>query len=69
MAEKYKTCKHSTGEYGQTAVYVHQSCPRLSMIKGILVSSKRRCTECKNWEESQKQAKKNEAIRRDEVDD
>lgn len=38
---KYKTCKHSTGEYGQTAVYVHPSCPRLSMIKGILVSSKR----------------------------
>ena len=44
MAEKYKTCKHST------AVYVHPSCPRLSMIKGILVSSKRRCQECKSWE-------------------
>lgn len=52
MAEKYKTCKHSTGEYGQTAVYVHQSCPRLSMIKGILVSSKRRCRECRSWEEA-----------------
>ena len=48
---KYKTCKHSTGEYGQTAVYVHPSCPRLSMIKGILVSSKRRCKECRSWEE------------------
>lgn len=48
---KYKTCKHSTGEYGQTAVYVHPSCPRLTMIKGILVSSKRRCKECRSWEE------------------
>ena len=47
---KYKTCKHSTGEYGQTAVHVHPSCPRLSMIKGILVSSKRRCQECRSWE-------------------
>lgn len=47
---KYKTCKHSTGKYGQTAVLVHPSCPRLTMIKGILVSSKRRCQECKSWE-------------------
>lgn len=47
---KYKTCKHSTGEYGQTAVYVHPSCPRLTMIKGILMSSKRRCQECRSWE-------------------
>ena len=52
MAEKYKTCKHSTGEYGQTAVYVHPSCPRLTMIKGIPVSSKRRCQECRSWEEA-----------------
>lgn len=47
---KYKTCKHSTGKYGQTTVLVHPSCPRLSMIKGILVSSKRRCQECRSWE-------------------
>ena len=47
---KYKTCKHSTGKYGQTTVYVHPSCPRLTMIKGILVSSKRRCKECRSWE-------------------
>ena len=32
MAEKYKTCKHSTGECGQTAVYVHPSCPAGTMI-------------------------------------
>lgn len=52
MAEKYITCKHSTGEYEQTAVYVHPSCPRLTMIKGKLVSSKRRCQECKSWEDA-----------------
>ena len=51
MEEKYKTCKHSTGKYGQTTVLVHPSCPRPTMIKGILVSSKRRCQECKSWEE------------------
>lgn len=51
MAEKYKTCRHSTGKIGTTVVYVHPTCPRLTMIKGNLVSSKRRCKECKNWEE------------------
>lgn len=50
MAEKYKTCKHRTGKAGVTAVYVHPTCPRLTMIKGILVSSKRRCQECRSWE-------------------
>lgn len=34
MAEKYKTCKHSTGRVGELIVYVHPTCPRLSMIKG-----------------------------------
>ena len=52
MAEKYITCKHSTGEYGQTAVHIHPSCPRLTMIKGKLVSSKRRCQECRSWEDA-----------------
>ena len=51
MVEKYKTCKHGTGRVGELIVYVHPTCPRLTMIKGILVSSKRRCNECKNWEE------------------
>lgn len=40
MAEKYKTCKHSTGRVGELIVYVHPTCPRLSMIKGTLCSSK-----------------------------
>lgn len=40
MAEKYKTCKHSTGRVGELIVYVHPTCPRLSMIKGALCSSK-----------------------------
>lgn len=43
MAEKYKTCKHSTGRVGELIVYVHPTCPRLSMIKGTLCSSKIRC--------------------------
>lgn len=50
MAEKYKTCKHSTGRVGELIVYVHPTCPRLSMIKGILCSSKIRCRECRSWE-------------------
>ena len=33
MAEKYKTCKHSTGKVGELIVYVRPTCPRLSMIK------------------------------------
>lgn len=48
---KYKTCKHSTGRVGELIVYVHPTCPRLSMIKGTLCSSKIRCRECKSWEE------------------
>lgn len=34
MEEKYKTCKHSTSRVGELIVYVHPTCPRLSMIKG-----------------------------------
>lgn len=48
---KYKTCKHSTGRVGELIVYVHPTCPRLSMIKGTLCSSKIRCRECRSWEE------------------
>ncbi len=33
---------------GQIVVYVTPSCPRASMIKGILVSSKKRCEECQS---------------------
>lgn len=49
--EKYNACKHSTGNVGELIVYVHPSCPRLSKIRGSLVSSKIRCQECKSWEE------------------
>jgi hypothetical protein len=48
--EKYETCKH-VEKVGQLAVYVRPSCPRLSMIKGNMVSSKPRCRECESWEE------------------
>ena len=46
---KYLTCKHSTGNIGELIVYVHPSCPNFTKIRGSLVSSKIRCTECKDW--------------------
>lgn len=48
MNGKYKTCVHVLS-VGQYAVYVAPGCPRASMIKGQLVSSKRRCNDCKCW--------------------
>lgn len=51
MEEKYKTCKHSTSRVDELIVYVHPTCPRLSMIKSTLCSSKIRCMECRSWEE------------------
>ena len=36
---------------GELIVYVHPTCPRLSMIKGTLCSSKIRCREYRSWEE------------------
>ena len=51
MAEKYKTCQHSTGNVGELIVYVRPGCPRLSIINGTLCSSKMRCKECKSWKE------------------
>lgn len=47
---KYKTCIHSQ-KVGQIAVYVDPGCPRATMIKGTLVSSKQRCEECRSWKE------------------
>ena len=47
--KKHETCKHAI-KSGQIAVYVTPRCPRANMIKGILVSSKIRCRECKSWE-------------------
>ena len=46
--EKYETCIH-TEKVGQYAVYVTPGCPRASMIKGQLVSSKERCRKCQSW--------------------
>lgn len=46
--DKYKTCKHAIS-VGEMAVYVTPSCPRASMIRGVLVSSKIRCQECRMW--------------------
>ena len=46
--DKYKTCKHAIS-VGEMAVYVTPSCPRASMIRGVLVSSKIRCRECRMW--------------------
>ena len=46
MAKRYDTCKH-VQRVGALAVYVTPGCPGASMIKGFLVSSKKRCEECK----------------------
>lgn len=47
--EKYETCRHAD-HTGQIAVYVKPTCPKANMIKGMLVSSKSRCRNCKRWE-------------------
>lgn len=49
--EKYKTCKHSTGNVGELIVYVKPSCPNSSRIRGTLCSSKMRCRKCDRWDE------------------
>ncbi|HIY20213.1 MAG TPA: hypothetical protein IAA44_12485 [Candidatus Blautia avistercoris] len=49
MKQKYKTCKHAISS-GQIAVYVQPSCPRATRVKGYLVSSKKRCEDCRSWE-------------------
>lgn len=50
MKKKYETCIH-VQEVGSYAVYVHPSCPKATMIKGVLVSSRKRCASCRNWKE------------------
>lgn len=50
MAEKYETCRYAE-TVGNIVVYVKPACPRLSMIKGMLVTSKTRCRKCRSWEE------------------
>lgn len=46
---KYNTCMHKI-KVGQIAVFVGPGCPRATMIKGQLVSSKQRCETCRSWE-------------------
>ena len=48
MGNKYDTCIHAES-VGTYAVYVKPSCPRASMIKGRMVSSKKRCEECRSY--------------------
>ena len=43
--EKYNTCIHAES-VGQVAVYVKPSCPQGTLIKGVFVSSKKRCEYC-----------------------
>lgn len=50
MAKRYDTCKH-VQRVGALAVYVTPGCRRASMIKGVRVSSKKRCEECKEARE------------------
>lgn len=45
---KFETCAH-VQSVGQYAVIVKPSCPRASMIRGTLVSSKSRCAKCGVW--------------------
>lgn len=45
------SCKHSTGKVGELIVYVHPTCPLMSMIKGDIVSSILRYAKCEHWEE------------------
>lgn len=51
--EKYETCIHakSVGDY---AVRVGTGCPRANMILGELVSSKKRCRDCRSWKGKEK---------------
>lgn len=47
--EKFETCKH-VRSVGTMAVYVEPSCCNATMIKGVMVSSKKRCSRCGRWE-------------------
>lgn len=48
--EKYETCVHAKF-VGEQAVFVDAGCPRFSMIRGKMVSSKHRCRECQSRED------------------
>lgn len=48
MSKNYETCRH-VESVGAVAVFVNQHCPRANMIKGRLVSSRKRCETCMSW--------------------
>lgn len=49
--EKYKTCRHSTGNVGIQIVEVHPTCPEASAaVGGTLTSTKEVCRHCIWWE-------------------
>lgn len=53
--EKYKTCRHSTGNVGTFIVEVHPTCPEASAaVGGTLTSTKEVCQRCIWWERSGK---------------
>lgn len=49
--KRARSCKHRSGDIGELIVYVHPTCPLMSMIKGDIVSSILRCAKCEHWEE------------------
>lgn len=57
--DRAKTCKHSTGQIGQLAVYVLPTCPNMNMIKRRFVTTRQRCRKCRFYKE------KNETERKD----
>lgn len=46
--EKHKTCIHAKSA-SIDVVYVNTGCPRANIIMGTLISSKKRCKECRSW--------------------
>lgn len=46
-----EACRHSTGHIGNTAVYVHPTCPNMHIIKGKYVTSGISCKCCRFYEE------------------
>lgn len=48
--KRARSCKHRSGDVGELVVYVHPTCPMMSMLQGRIVSSILRCAECDHWE-------------------
>ena len=56
--ENYEKCKHVQA-IGTYAVYVDPGCPQASKVKGVLVSSRRRCERCRIGEENEENSERN----------